>query len=158
MLMVWQRRETVKVPSLYQVSEVGAGDQKVVEESRKGLQGGPRAPSVRLLFGDVRATPAVLEFLEDTRVGRMPGRILLAGGLEVDEEKMDEVVLWAPGEEEGSGISESEEEEGPGPPLSLVGPFPLSSFCFSIFVIFIWRSQGCRGSRCPTMTAQAGAG
>ena len=33
----------------------------------------PRAPSVRLLFGDERATPALLEFLEDTRVGRMPG-------------------------------------------------------------------------------------
>lgn len=30
--------------------------------------GGPRAPSVRLLFRDPRTTPALLEFLEDTRV------------------------------------------------------------------------------------------
>ena len=79
--------------------------------------GGPRAPSVRLLFRDVRAMPAVLELLKDTRVGRMPGRVLLAGGLDVDEEELEEVVLWAPEESEGSGISESsEEEDGPGPP------------------------------------------
>ena len=32
----------------------------------------PRAPSIRLLFRDGRATPAVLEFLEDTRVGKIP--------------------------------------------------------------------------------------
>ena len=31
----------------------------------------PRAPAVRLMFDDVRATPAVLPFLRDTRVGRM---------------------------------------------------------------------------------------
>ena len=79
--------------------------------------GGPRAPSVRLLFGDVRATPAVLEFLEDTRAGRIPSRILLAGRPDVDEEELEEVALWAPEEEEGPGISESSEEEGgPGPP------------------------------------------
>ena len=76
--------------------------------------GGPRAPSVRLLFRDARATPALLEFLEDTRVGRMPGRILLAGGPDLDEEEMEGVELWAPEEEEGSDISE--EEDGPGPP------------------------------------------
>ena len=60
--------------------------------------------------------PAVLEFLEYTRVGRMPGRVPLAGGPDVDEE-MEEVELWAPEREEGSDISESsEEEDGPGPP------------------------------------------
>ena len=73
--------------------------------------GGPRASSVRLFSRDARATPALLEFLEDTRVGRMPGRVLLAGGSDLDEE----VELWAPEEEEGSDIS-SEEENGPGPP------------------------------------------
>ena len=36
----------------------------------------PRPPSVRLLFRDERATPAPLEFLADTRVGRMPGLAL----------------------------------------------------------------------------------
>ena len=34
--------------------------------------GGPRAPSVRTLFNDPRAIPAVLEFLKDTKVGQMP--------------------------------------------------------------------------------------
>ena len=75
-------------------------------------------PSARLLFGDVRATPAVLEFIEDTRVGRMPGRVLMAGGPDVEEGELDEVELWGPEEEgEGTEFSESEEENGPGPPL-----------------------------------------
>ena len=49
----------------------------------------------------------------------MPGRILLAGGLDVEEDEMEEVMLWAPVEEEGIEISEEEsaEEDGPGPPL-----------------------------------------
>ena len=60
----------------------------------------------------------MLEFLEDTRVGGMPGRVLLVGGPDVDEGDLEEVMLWAPEEEEGSGVSESsEEEDGPGPPL-----------------------------------------
>ena len=50
--------------------------------------GGPRAQSVRLLFRDVRAIPALLEFFEDTRVGRIPGQVLLAGGPDLDEEEM----------------------------------------------------------------------
>ena len=32
---------------------------------------GPRAPSVRRMFDDVRATPAVLAFLRDTSVEKM---------------------------------------------------------------------------------------
>ena len=75
-----------------------------------------RAPSVHLLFRDARATPAILEFLEDTKVGRMPSRVLLAGGPDVKEGEMEEVVLWAPEVEEGPDLSASEEEE-PGPPL-----------------------------------------
>ena len=79
--------------------------------------GGPRAPSVRLLFREARAAPALLEFLEDTGVGRMPDRFLLAGGQDLKEDEMEEVELWAPEEVERSDISESsEEKDGPGPP------------------------------------------
>ena len=74
-----------------------------------------RAPSARLLFGDVRATPAVLELLEDTRVGRIPGQILLAGGPDVEEDDLEEIEVWAP-EEGAREIEISEEEDGPGPP------------------------------------------
>ena len=41
------------------------------------------APSVRRLFGDERAVPAILEFLEGARVGEMPGQILMTGGLQL---------------------------------------------------------------------------
>ena len=80
--------------------------------------GAPRAPSARLLFGDVRATPAVLELLKDARVGRMPGRVFLTGGPDVDEGELEGTMLWAPEEEEAgsSGVSEGK-EDGPGPPL-----------------------------------------
>ena len=47
--------------------------------------GPPRDPSVRLLFKDPRATPALLEFLKDTKVGRMPSLRLLDAGSEEDE-------------------------------------------------------------------------
>ena len=36
-----------------------------------GQKRGPVAPSVRVIFGDMSATPAVLTVLMDTRVGRM---------------------------------------------------------------------------------------
>ena len=76
------------------------------------------APSIRRLFGDERAVPAILEFLEDTRVGRMPGRTLLAGGPDLEEEELECFSLQVQGEgEEGAGVSSSEEEDGPGPPL-----------------------------------------
>ena len=76
---------------------------------------GPRAPSGRLFFGDVRATPAVLEFLEDTRVGCMPSQILLVGGRLEDEDDLEALELWP--QEEAETSEESEEEDGPGPPL-----------------------------------------
>ena len=73
---------------------------------------------MRFLFGNERAVPAVLEFLEKTRVGRMPGRILMAGGPDLEEEDLSGVSLRVLGEEEdGTEISSSEEEGGPGPPL-----------------------------------------
>ena len=51
----------------------------------------PRAPEVRLLFDDVQASPAVLIFLRDTRVGRIAPRALRGrrvgeDGREVDRE------------------------------------------------------------------------
>ena len=81
---------------------------------RGPASGAGLGPPIRTLFGDTRATAEVLEFLEDARVGRMPGQTMLAGGPDVEEEDMEEIELWDPGEEEG--ISESE-EDGPGPPL-----------------------------------------
>ena len=76
-----------------------------------------RAPSVRRLFGDERAVPAILEFLKDTRVGKMPGRILMAGGPDLEEEELEDLSLQALREEEGTSLSSSEKEDGPGLPL-----------------------------------------
>ena len=46
-------------------------------------------------------------------MGRIPGRILLAGGPDVEEDGLDEIEVRPP--EEGAGESEiSEEEDGPG--------------------------------------------
>ena len=78
--------------------------------------GSPRALSVRLLFQNARATPALLEFLEGTRVGWMRGQILLGGGMVKDEDELEEIALGPQGEEEARS-EESEEEDGPGPPL-----------------------------------------
>ena len=93
------------------------------------------APSVRRLFGDERAVPAVPEFLEDTRVGKVPSRVLLAGGPDLEEEELEGFFLQVQREEEGTGVSASEEEDGQALPprmyLSLGGCrgvffFPLS--------------------------------
>ena len=65
----------------------------------------PRTPSVRLMFEDVRAAPAVLSFLRDTRVGQMVS--LGPRGEEGEED----------GNDSGREDDESEGEEGgPGPP------------------------------------------
>ena len=71
----------------------------------------PSPPPVRLLFRDDRAIPALLELLEDTRVGRMPGLALM--GVVEEESELEEIVLWP---EEGEGSEEESEESGPGPP------------------------------------------
>ena len=42
--------------------------------------GARRAPSVRLLFRDERTIPAILEFPEKTRVGKVLGLALLGWG------------------------------------------------------------------------------
>ena len=87
----------------------------------------------------------MLEFLEDTRVGRMPGRVLLAGWPDVDEEMEEvelwapeKVELWAPEEAEGPDISESsEEEDRPGLCFSFVFPlFQVARWCFFPFLLF----------------------
>ena len=61
------------------------------------------APLVRRLFGDERAAPAILEFLENTRVGKMPGRVLLAGGPDLEEEDLERRSLQVLGEEGEQG-------------------------------------------------------
>ena len=71
----------------------------------------PRAPTVRLLFRDERATPAVLQFLRDTKVGRV---VTLPPRKEEGEwEGLEETELW-PEAEKGQG--RWSEEGGPGPP------------------------------------------
>ena len=77
------------------------------------------APSICRLFGDEGNVPAILEFLEETEVGKMPSRVLLAGGPELEEEEeLEGFSLQVLGkEEEETEASSSEEEDGPGPPL-----------------------------------------
>ena len=76
------------------------------------------APSIRRAFGDERSVKAILSFLEKTRVGKMPSRILLARGPDLEEEELDEFSLRVL-EEDGmeTQVSTSGEEDGPGPPL-----------------------------------------
>ena len=47
------------------------------------------APSIRRLFGDERNVKAILEFLEETKVGEMLSRVLLAGGPDLEEEELE---------------------------------------------------------------------
>ena len=54
--------------------------------------GVPESPFSSLLFRDEGATPALLEFLEDTRVGRMPGLALLRV-VEEEETELDKIEL-----------------------------------------------------------------
>ena len=53
-------------------------------------------------------------------MGKMPGRVLMAGGLDLGEEDVKESLLWVQGEGEGPELSSSEEEDWPGPPLEIV--------------------------------------
>ena len=66
------------------------------------------APSVRRLFGDERTVKAILEFLAETEVGKMPSRVLLAGGLNLEEEELEGFSLQVLGEKEyETGVSSS---------------------------------------------------
>ena len=76
------------------------------------------APGIRKLFGDERNVKAILEFLEATKVGKMPGRVLLAGGPDLEEEDLEGFSLQVLGEEEiDTEVSSSGDEDGPGPPI-----------------------------------------
>ena len=75
------------------------------------------APSIRRLFGDERNVKAILEFLEKTKVGKMPSRILLAGGPDLEEEELDGFSLQVSEEEAETDVSSSGDEGGPGPPI-----------------------------------------
>ena len=64
-------------------------------------------------------------------MGRVQDQILLVGGLVEDESEPEEIEMWPQEAEEEAGVSEeSEEEDGPGPPLKCISPlfpsFPLS--------------------------------
>ena len=75
------------------------------------------APTIRRLFGDERNVKAILEFLEKTKVGKMPGRILLAGGPDLEEEDLEGFSLQVLEEEVETDVSSSGDEDGPGPPI-----------------------------------------
>ena len=75
------------------------------------------APSIRKLFGDERNVKAILGFLEKTKVGKMPSRILLAGGPDLEEEDLEGYSLRGTGEDVETEISSSGDEGGPGPPI-----------------------------------------
>ena len=79
--------------------------------------GGGGAPSVRKLFGNEKNTGAILEFLEKTRVGKMPGRVLLAGGPDLEEEELEGLSLQVSEGEVETEVSSSGDEDGPGPPV-----------------------------------------
>ena len=83
----------------------------------------------------------------------MPSQVQLRVGGERSEEDMEVVELEA--QEEDDGTEESEEEDGPGPPLQdIPNDFPLS------FLFMFYFHTGMMGSRwgSPTITAQAGSG
>ena len=99
----------------------------------KAESGWGGAPSVRRLFRDEKNVKAILEFLKGTKVGKMPSRVLLAGGPDSEEEDMDTVSLQVLEETEAeTDISASEEEDGPGPPpLEYTSPlFFLGAFVY----------------------------
>ena len=73
------------------------------------------APSIRKLFGG-RNTKAILGFLEETKVGKMPSRVLLAGGPDLEEEELEGFSLMVSEEDVETECSSSEREDGPGPP------------------------------------------
>ena len=70
------------------------------------------------MFNNEKNVRAILEFFEETKVGKMPGQVLLAGGPDLEEEEMEGFSLRVLEEEDAeSEVSSSKEEESPGPPL-----------------------------------------
>ena len=144
-LFVKCRRWTPEIKKMWQRARVETGE------------GG--APSVRKLFGDERNVKAILEFLERTKVGKMPSRVLLAGGPDLEEEELEVLSLRGLGEEEEeTGISASEEEDGPGPPSRMYLSFVFFFFPLVRTTFFLGekkREVGDLGQL--TITAQAGS-
>ena len=91
--------------------EIGRLWQRVRAETGEG-----GAPSIRRLF-DGRNTRAILDFLRETKVGKMPSRVLLAGGPDMEEEDLEGFSLMVSDEEAETECSSSGDEDGPGPPI-----------------------------------------
>ena len=60
-------------------------------------------------------------------------RVLLAGGPDLEEEEMDGFSLQVLEEDEETGISSSEEEDGPGPPSRMYFSF-VFLWCFLVIL------------------------
>ena len=104
-LVVWQRQGSDALPPIHQMLALDARDlPALVESGEDCLWASRRAPTVRLLFKNERATPVVLEFLEKTMVGKMPGLALL--GVEEEEEDLEEIEMWLDEEDEPGGEGE----------------------------------------------------
>ena len=114
MFLVWFGGETDQVSSFGQVQKMDARDKEDVAEGQTGEWVG-RSTFCTQAFGE-RNVKAILEFLEGTKVGKMPSRVLLAGGPDLEEEELEGFSLQALGEEEiETEVSSSEDEDGPGP-------------------------------------------
>ena len=85
--------------------------QKVRAETGEGV-----APLVRKLFRE-KNTKAILEFLEGSKVGKIPSRVLPAGGADLEEEELEGVSLLVSDEDVETEISSSGDEDRPGPPV-----------------------------------------
>ena len=82
---------------------------------------------MHFLFGNERAAPAILDFLERTRVGKMPGRILLAGGPDLEEEELETFPYrWQERRKKGLRSVRARKRMGQALPSKLY-----FSFCFS---------------------------
>ena len=110
-------------------------------------------------FQECTSDASDLEVPGEYQGGEMPGRILMAGGPDLDEEELEEVSLRVQEEEEGAGLSK--EEDG----MTQVHPPSLClSFVFCLFVLpFLFPLSSAvsgeeGGQRCPTLTARAGPG
>ena len=86
---------------------------KLWKRVREGAGGRGGAPSIRRLFGNEGNSEAILEFLEGTKVRKMPSRVLLAGGPDLEEEDLEVFSLLAMEEEAEDSVSEEEEEVNP---------------------------------------------
>ena len=108
-LVVQQWRATVMTSPFRQMPGLGGPNKRTLEERGKACEWKHlRAPTVRLLFQDERATPVVLNFLRDTK-GREDCASTPAGGGR-QWEGLEEIELWP---EEGKGQGICGDEGGP---------------------------------------------